>query len=33
VRAARFWNHPMLFVLFVVLLSGEWIARRRNQLT
>lgn len=28
-QEARFWNHPLLFILFVVLLSAEWLLRRR----
>ena len=31
-RSARFWNHPALFVLFIALLTGEWIVRRRHHL-
>jgi uncharacterized membrane protein len=28
----EFWNSPMLFVLFLVLVSAEWFIRRRNHL-
>ena len=28
-QETRFWNHPALFILFVVLLSAEWLLRRR----
>ena len=28
-QESHFWNHPALFILFVVLLSAEWLLRRR----
>ena len=31
-RAATLWNHPALFILFVVCVSLEWLIRRRHEL-
>ena len=31
-RALRAWNHPALFLLFLAVITIEWIVRRRNQM-
>jgi hypothetical protein len=32
VKSSRLWNHPLVLIAFIGLLTGEWFLRRRNQL-
>ena len=31
-QTSQLWNSPYFFIIFLILVSTEWIVRRRNQL-
>lgn len=32
VRRSEYWNSPVLFAVFLLAVTGEWLLRRRNHL-